>query len=504
MLYGEKVTMTELKPPYILGLDVGTSSTRALLFDANGTTVPDIVSQRTYKLTTTSQGEVSVDADMLVDEVAHTISDVLQAAGPRAQQIGGVALDTFWHSLLGVDASGKPLMPVMTWEDTRAHSMIAELRRRFDEESLHARTGVRFHASYWPAKLLWLGKNAPDVLHHTAQWLSFGEYLHRKLLGRSVCSLSMASATGIFNTARQQWDSELQQELGIRADQLPPLGDAHDSVQGLQPEYAQLWPQLRDVPWFPALGDGATACIGSGSATPANWSLTIGTSSAIRAVVEPGQVTPPLGLWQYLIDSKRAVVGGALSEGGNMLNWICDAFKLPPLKEAEPQIADLPPDGHGLTILPFISGERSLGWHSNARMTITGISSGTMPGEVLRAGTEALAYQLYAVYQQLAATLHPEGEQHKLIGSGGALLSSDVLRGIISDTLGIALYPSLDHEASARGAALLALEALHLIPDATKVAPSLLAPATPNDQRGAIYRQASERQRQLYQRLFTE
>src|SRR5690242_11530385 len=94
--------------PLILALDVGTSSTRALLFDATGTRVPDIVSQHTYQLTTGSDGEVSVDVEVLVDVVAQTIDEALSAAGSLAQQIGAVAMDTFWHGLIGIDASGRP------------------------------------------------------------------------------------------------------------------------------------------------------------------------------------------------------------------------------------------------------------------------------------------------------------------------------------------------------------------------------------------------------------
>src|SRR5579884_603054 len=94
---------TDFTPPFVLSLDVGTSSTRALLFDATGTVVPKVISQRLYKLNTSSDGEVSVDADALLDVVVQTIDDVLTLAGPLASQIGAVATDTFWHSLMGVD-----------------------------------------------------------------------------------------------------------------------------------------------------------------------------------------------------------------------------------------------------------------------------------------------------------------------------------------------------------------------------------------------------------------
>src|SRR5437870_5495282 len=112
----------------ILALDIGTSSVRAMLFDTNGVAVPDVLAQRKYRVTTAHGGEVSVDADMLFELLCLTISDALQAAGERAVDIVAVAMTTFWHSLLAVDADGRPLMPVMTWEDTRPFEAARELR----------------------------------------------------------------------------------------------------------------------------------------------------------------------------------------------------------------------------------------------------------------------------------------------------------------------------------------------------------------------------------------
>lgn len=499
-----EVTQTkDPKPPYILALDVGTSSTRTLLFDATASTVPSVHVQRPYKLTVTDEGEVSVDADALVEIVAQTISDALKAAGSMAQQIGAVAIDTFWHSLLGVDESNNPLTPVITWEDTRPYEAAQELASQLNAEEIHQRTGAPLHASFWPAKLRWLATQQPDVFKRVAQWISFGEYLHRKFLGKSVCALAMASATGLLNTKARAWDTDLMKVLDVKPEQLPPLGDTHDGLRGLSPAYASAWPALRNVPWFPAIGDGAAAAVGSGCAKTGTWSLTIGTSSAIRVVLPPERATPASGLWMYLIDAKHAILGGALSEGGNMLSWLDSTLKLPSLPEAEPQIAFLKPDSHGLTILPFISGERSLGWHAMARMTIMNLHTGTTPAELLRAGMEALAYQLGAVYKQLRETLK-DGDtlpNPQVVGSGGALLGSHTMQSILADTLGTPIYPSLDHEASARGAALLALEALGIIPDISKVEPRLVEPIQPDAGRGEVYKKGVERQKKLYQVL---
>jgi gluconokinase len=486
---------------FILALDVGTSSTRALLFDATGSAVPSVHVQRQYTLTTSNEGEVSVDADTLVAAVSETVDEALKATGSINAHIAAVAIDTFWHSLVAVDASNNALMPLITWEDTRPLTAAAELRSHEDEEAIHAETGARLHASYWPAKMRWLATTQPEVFARTAQWLSFGEYLQRKVLGNSVCSLSMASGTGLLITRKRSWDRELATHLGIKPEQLPQLGDLKDSLHGLLPEFASRWPALRDVPWFPAVGDGAAANVGSGCVDERHWALTIGTSSAMRVVVSPERTVPPMALWLYLVDAQRGLLGGALSEGGNLLSWLDSTLKIPSLTDADPLVADLPPDGHGLTILPFISGERSPGWHAEARATIAGIGTHTSPADIFRAGIEALAYQLDIVYEQLTSALEIHDTVPQIIGSGGALLSSPTLQHVIADTLGVPIYLSKEHEASARGVALLALEALGAIPDVAQVKPDLADTIMPDAARGEIYRRAAERQKALYQKL---
>src|SRR5437588_7993315 len=223
----QKASSANPEPPYILALDVGTSSTRALLFDAIGNPLPHVLAQRRYQLTMSNEGEVSVDPDTLVAVVERTIDEVLEMAGPWATHIGAVALDTFWHGLMGVDADNRPLTPLILWEDTRPHDAALELREQFDDAAIHARTGARYHASYWPAKLRWLATQAPETVSRVAQWLSFGEYLYRHFLGRSVCSLSMASGTGMLQTRHHAWDTQQRNVLHDRPDQVPPLGDPH-------------------------------------------------------------------------------------------------------------------------------------------------------------------------------------------------------------------------------------------------------------------------------------
>jgi gluconokinase len=487
--------------PTLLALDIGTSSTRAILYDAGGTAVPGVYAQLTYALTTSHEGEVSVDADLLVDLVARTIDEVLHKAGEHAGQIAGVATSAFWHTLLPLDASGRPLLPLMTWEDTRPQQASEDLRSRLNEPAIHRRTGARLHTSYWPAKIAWLQRAHPEIAQKVARYVSFGEYLHERLLGRAVCSLSMASGTGLLNTHAQTWDTELLAQLRLSPSHLPAVGDLSDTLQGLTPEFAARWPVLKRVPWFPAIGDGAAANLGSNCADSSTWAITMGTSSAMRVVVSPEQVTPEGGLWLYYVDKRRALLGCALSEGGNILAWLKNTLRLPDLRELDEQLAELEPAAHGLTILPELAGERGPGWHAHAAMTISGLALHTTPLEIACASLEAVAFQLSRVYDQLTQALAAQVTQPRLIASGGTLLNSAPLRQILADTLNCPLELSESNEASARGAALLALEALGLLPKLAQLAPTTSTIVQPDPARHAIYQQARERQQKLYELL---
>lgn len=483
----------------ILALDIGTSSTRALLYNASGAPVPGVHAQRTYSLTTSREGEASVDADFLVELVARTIDEALHKAGTRAGQIVGVATSAFWHTLVPLDTAGRPLMPLLTWEDTRPQQAATDLRVRLNERAIHQRTGARLHTSYWPAKLTWLASTQPEIATRAAHYVSFGEYLQLRLLGRACCSLSMASGTGLLNTRTHTWDKELLAALHISPSQLLELCDLPDTLRGLTPEFATRWPALKNVPWFPAIGDGAAANIGSNCTTLSTWAVTIGTSSAMRVVMPSEQIVLQPGLWLYAVDQHRALLGSALSEGGNLLAWLQHTLQLPDLTTLDAQLARLTPAAHGLTILPMLAGERGPGWHARASMTISGLTLHTTPAEIAQATLEALVFQLSRVYDQLTNALSSQVAHPRLIASGTTLLNSAILPQVLADTLNCPIELTSTREASARGAALLALETLGLLPDLAQLAPAPTSIVQPDPTRHEIYTEARERQQQLYE-----
>lgn len=494
------VTPQAAVPPLVLTLDVGTSSLRTMLYDRHGREVAQLGSRITYEVHTTPDGGVELDPEAIVSSAASAIDDLLRQAGALADRIAAVSCDTFWHNMIALDAQGRPLSPIFTWADTRSSAAAETLKETLDERAVHARTGCVLHPSYWPAKLRWLALTRPDLMKQAAIWVSIGEYLYYRFLGKFRCSVSMASGTGLLNQHHREWDDELLAALPIRRDQLAPLVSGADPLTGLTEEFAARWPALRRVPWFPAAGDGACSNVGSGCATQDRFALMIGTSGAMRVCFAASDVEVTWGLWCYHASPSYFVLGGALSNGGILWEWLQRTLRLPDTPATEAALATMEPDGHGLTMLPFLAGERSPNWVGSARAAIIGLSLDTPPVAILRAGLEAVCYRFALIYE-LLQTIVPGEPQ--LIANGGAVLHSPLWMQMLADVLGAPLTASGELEATSRGAALLALQGLGEIRslDDPSVGATLGATYQPDMDHHARYQSAMLRQRRLYDLL---
>jgi gluconokinase len=480
----------------VLTLDIGTSSARAMLFDAQARAVPELEARRTYSMRTTPDGGVEGDPETLLGQVGEILDEILAKTGPHSSRIRAVACCTFWHSILGIDAAGNPLTALYTWADTRAERESRALHQAMDSRKYHSRTGAFFHPLYWPAKLRWL-KGHPNY-GRVKSWLSFGEFLYLRLFGKTLVTVSMASGTGLLDINACAWDAETLAAAGVAPDQLQPLGEAKDVFTGLRDPFAKRWPLLRALPWTPPVGDGACNNLGSGCSTPSRLCVMVGTSGAMRVVSTVDRIEIPWGLWCYRADRRRVVLGGALNDGGNLVEWCRKTLRLGEPEEVERELAAMEPDAHGLTFLPFLAGERSPGWVAHARASISGLSLDTKPAQILRAGMEAVALRFALIYTMLRASF-PKIEE--IVTSGGALLKSPAWTQILADALGRPIIPSAETEASCRGAALITLEALGLLPG-VEDPPAEFGAAIPfHPGRHARYAAALERQKLQYEKL---
>ncbi len=501
--------MPELKQPLlrkeagsiILTLDAGSSSVRTLLYDGQGREIPGFGVQLPYELRVTPGGGVEVDADFLCGICVQSLSAIHQQITGTPTWPTAVAVCTFWHNVLGVDANGRPTTPVLHSFDTQSAAVVGKLAKKLDSQALHARTGCVLHPSYLPAKLVWLAEARPEAFRATRRWMSFGEYLFLKLFGNPAASTCMVSGSGLWNQNNNAYDQETLRVLPVEPAQLAPESEMDRPVKGLGAEYASRWPRLSSIPWFPALGDGAANNVGCGCAAGDQFALMVGTSGALRAVVEARHIRTPAGLWVYRLDGKRFVVGGALTDGGSVYAWMKKTLHLPPDEEIEAALATMAPVSHGLTILPLFAGERSPGWHAEARAAIIGMRTDTAPLQILQASLEAVALRFRLVYDILKKDI---GVPRRVIATGGALLRSPAWTQMMADALACTVTPCREREATSRGAALVALERLGAIESVTAVPALLGDPIEPKPASVPLYERALNFQSSLYRKLFEE
>ena len=472
-------------------MDLGSSSVRAELYDDSGSGVAGTDTKLDYDLEYAADGGVVKDADELLDLISRAIDDTLSRLGDA--RISGVAMSTFWHSVLGLDGGGRPTTPIITWADRRAVDTARELRELMDEAAVHRRTGCVLHSSYWPAKLLWLSRERTETFERTERWVSPGDYFYERFFGDHHVGTSMASATGLFDQNERRWDTEMIDALPVEQAQLSAISD--EPLRGLREEWARRWPALRDVPWFPAAGDGACSNVGSGCTRNDRLALMVGTTGAMRVLWKADSVEIPDGPWCYRADENRFVMGGALSDGGNLVGWLRDTLRLPEPEETERLLARMEPDAHGLTFLPLLAGERGPGWADRANGTVAGLSMSSTPVEILRAAMESVAYRFALIAEIIEAASPGEKE---VVATGGGLLHSPTWTRIMADVLGRPVTLSGVNEASSRGAALLAFEALGELEIEEAEAP-VGETFEPDPERHEIYRKALERQRRLYE-----
>lgn len=435
----------------ILVIDLGSSSTRAMLYDPENSNEPAAIVRVPFGFDVDESGR----SEERAEDARARLFDLLDALTPAASRlpaIEGIGFSCYATSLLCLDARGVPLTPVFTYSDTRSASDARALRSRVDEHAVLQRTGCRVRANYWPARLAWLACTQPDVFVRSAHFVSLADFLIRELTGELRTGISVAAWTGMLDRRTRDWDAQWPSELGVRRDRLPRILRDDEDGPTLTTEHVARWPWLRRARVLAPLGDGAAANVGSGCVDRSRIAVTIGTTAAMR-IVTPASIAEhplPSALWNYFVDDANALIGGATTEGGNVFAWARATLRLPADDALDAALAALPADAHGLTVLPTFAGERSPGYAEDIRATIHGLSLKTTPLEILRASMEAIAVRLSTI----DAALRESGVADAnalLVASGGALEMSETWCRMVADACGAPLVLTDASEASSRG-----------------------------------------------------
>lgn len=478
------------RQPVVLAIDVGSSGTRAGLYDSSARPLGGPALRYGHHFETGADGSSTIGPDLVVDEIVRLLDHVLADwDGP----VDGVALDTFASSLVGVSADGTAMTPCYTYADTRCATQVRELRQLLDEDEVHQRTGVRQHTSYLPPRLLWIRQTQPDTFAEVAHWMSLGEYVWLRLLGHTAAGVSTAAWTGLLDRHTLAWDPDLCALVGIRPSQLSPIAPPSAPLSPLS-DIAGRWPQLKGALWFAPIADGHAQTLGVGCTDSTRRVLSAATSGAVRVLVD-GCGTVPSGLWCYPIDEGTSLLGGALSDVRRAVTWLESTLRLPDatvvanVLGGDP-LPDLP------VVLPWFSGERSTGWATSARAAFTGVSAATTPLELYRATVESVAWAFGRILTELDRAAPPP---EQLVATGRASADLPGLLQMVADASGVPVVPLLMPRSTLRGTALHAL--LVLAPDGAPSPVPLGNPFMPVGPRRPYYEARARQLDELHRHL---
>ena len=451
--------MTGSPGQVVIGVDIGTTSTKSVAYTGDGVAGPSHGAG--YELDEPSPGHAVQDPDAIVDAVVESVRETVAQVG--ADRVEGLSFSSAMHGLIGLDADGRPLTPLVTWADTRALAQAERLRAGSGGLSLHRRTGTPLHPMSPLPKLVWFLEQEPALCERARHWVGIKEYVLSRLCGVLVTDHSLASATGLMDLERLDWDEEALAIGGVLREQMAELVATTTALDGLLPEAARELGLRADVPVVVGAGDGPLANLGLGAVRPGVAACSVGTSGALRVMVDRPAVDPLGRVFCYALTEHRWVVGGAINNGGLVLDWAGDALAPDLGEESEDALlalaGEVPPGSGGLVMLPYLLSERAPHWSALPRGAYIGLTRGHRRGHLVRAALEGVGQQLALVL----ASMRSAGMRVDEMRATGGFTRSDLTRRLLADVLGLDIGFPAGHEGSSFGAALLGMEALGMV-----------------------------------------
>lgn len=484
----------------MIALDLGTTNCKAVLLDAGGRV--SAKASESYELLVPRPGWAEQDIRLIWAAVTKVLRAVAASEGAAApDMLQGISISGAMQSLLPVaDDAGTPIANAMTWADARAAAVDRHLAADADVHAIYRRTGCPVNSAYHIQRLRWWSRFASEQAQAAYMWVAIKDWILHALTGVWATDLSLASSTGLLNLHELDWDTEALQLAGVRANKLPRLVSPSARVGGLTHEAAALTGLPAGLPVIAGASDGAMACLGTGAAAPGETVMTVGTSGAVRRVMDRPWFDSAERTWCYLLSDATStplwIVGGAINNGGLTLQWVRDEF-YPDFTggagydRLAQDAASVPPGAEGAFLLPYFAGERSPHWAATARAMMYGLGLNHKRAHFARAAMEGVANCLADVWDALFGSNTTGGETvGQAVRLTGGITRTSLWVQIVADMTGAPLMALEVADTSAVGAGLLGLHALGLI-GAAQMARTVEAGDvyTPDPERHRFYRQ---------------
>ena len=484
----------------VLGLDVSTTATKAVLLDAEGGVRAVGASEYAYETPRPLWSEQ--DPALWWQATVAAIGDALAAAGVEGDAVEVIGLTGQMHGLVALDSKDRVLRPAILWNDQRTAAECDLIRELVGRERLIAVTGNDALPGFTAPKLLWVQRNEPEVWSEIAHVLLPKDLVRLRLTGDHAVDRADGAGTILFDLAERDWSAEVLDALGIDRAWMPATYEGPEVTGTITEETAAATGLRTGTPVVAGGGDQAAAAVGVGSVEPGVSSLSLGTSGVVFTTTEGPTVEPEgrLHAFCHAVPGRWHLMGVMLSAAGS-LRWYRDA--LAPgvgFDELVDEAARAPAGSDGLLFLPYLTGERTPHPDPLARGAFVGLTVNHDRAHLTRAVLEGVAFGLRDSLELMRALgLAPSTE----IRATGGGIKSALWRQVLADVLGTRIATTSTAEGAAQGAATLAAVGagwFRSVEEACRALVRIGEPTEPSPDTGA-YEGSYRRYHELYPAL---
>lgn len=435
---------------YLLGIDIGTSSCKAALFDEAGKAVAQAAED--YEVYYPHPGWAEQNPEEWWAAICKAVRTLTEGSGIPAKDIAGIGVDGQGWSAIAVDENGQVLCPDPIWTDTRSQTECDELLERIPAEELFALCGNPLQPSYTLPKILWYQKHLPNVYAKARYILQSNSFIVYRLTGKISQDVCQSYGYQCFDMRKGQWDAEMTRRIGIKAELLPPIAACHEVVGYVTKEAAALTGLQEGTPVVAGGLDAACGTLGAGVIDDGDTQEQGGQAGGMSICLDHYSADERLILGCHVVPDRWLLQGGTTG-GGGALKWlrqtVCPEISFEEMTDLAGKTA---PGSDGVIFLPYMAGERSPLWNPNAKGVFFGLDYAKGRGHLIRSVMEGVAYSL----RHNLETAENAGARAGVLRSMGGSANSLVWTQLKADITGKKIEVAASDTATALGAAILA------------------------------------------------
>lgn len=434
---------------YIIGMDVGTTATKGVLYDEYGSQIFELGIP--YPLIQNEVGQAEEDPEIIFDAVQKIIYKLSNKA---EGEILAISWSSQMHSLIGLDENKNLLTQSITWADNRAEKVVAKAKNNGLAQKIYQNTGMPIHPMAPVYKLLWLKENNFQLYKKVAYWIGIKDYLIYRLTGEIWEDIPMAAGSGMLDLQTLTWNEKILDQLELGPKQLPKLAEPTKIISNLTNEYQKKLNLNSDTVVVLGASDGYLSTIGVGVLDKNDFAMNVGTSGAVRTLMDKPVIDEKERFFCYPASTSSYLVGGPVNNGGIVFEWARKTiFDADETAEDFLNIAQSVPAGSGgLIFHPYLGGERAPIWDADAKGSFIGLTRNHTKLQMARSVLEGIVFNLLGASHAITENI---GKPQTIRITGG-FVQSDFIRQMLANVFNVPIVALKNNQSGSLAAMFLA------------------------------------------------